>query len=433
MRKHTLILFFFFLFIAVNSIAQTDSYSGTWRMQHLRGGGLPPINVELQIAASERNILYPARLKIECDSFTGNYELLLVKKDSRELAISTNKYKVSETPFSLGNCIDLFNGIFDDSRGVKNIPTLTIERIASKQNNIVMPGILDRSQSLTQTGLSIFLLSAEIILTKVNDEPWRDDSSERILSSHLSPAYFGLQDTVHVQNHDGTINLSSDKKSGGDIVSVALNGRVIVDQVTLNKKDHADDIYLDTGLNIITFFADNFGNGLPNRGKLNFEFGNQKYALNFANKADSAATFIVAKLYWDHNKEKDKDFQNYIPSVSDEKPLQKNDKLLSSIVTTDQEITFAVWDDAVEDGDSVSINIDGKWLVQGFPVKIKPQFIHVTLKPGPNTITFKADNLGSIPPNTSVLEIIDGNKRKSFTIETTPEENNLIKIFYDVQ
>jgi len=61
----------------------------------------------------------------------------------------------------------------------------------------------------------------------------------------------------------------------------------------------------------------------------------------------------------------------------------------------------------------------------------KPQFLTVTLQPGPNVITFMADNLGSIIPNTSVLEIIDGKKRKSFYIETDLDLNNLIRIYYD--
>ena len=87
----------------------------------------------------------------------------------------------------------------------------------------------------------------------------------------------------------------------------------------------------------------------------------------------------------------------------------------------------------IQDGDSVSIKINDKWLVQGFPVKNKTQFITVPLQAGPNTITFIADNLGSIPPNTSVLEIIDGKKRKSFAIETTPEERNYIKIYFDTR
>ncbi|MEP7110009.1 MAG: hypothetical protein ABI760_18585, partial [Ferruginibacter sp.] len=192
---------------------------------------------------------------------------------------------------------------------------------------------------------------------------------------------------------------------------------------------HIEEILLDTGLNILTLFADNFGNALPNRGKLNLEFANNKFSLDFTSKADSAATFIAAKIYCDPDKAKETYFQN-IPDPAEEKTLEKNEKLVGSIIATSRQITLAIWDDATEDGDSISINIDGKWLVQGFPVKKNPQFILVTLKPGPNVITFIADNLGSIPPNTSVLEIIDGKKRKSYHMEASPGEINLVRIFY---
>jgi hypothetical protein len=433
MKRNTLTLFFCFLFISIKLFAQTDTWSGTWQMEYLPDASATPVNIELQIASSEKDILYPAHLKLQCDDFTADYEFLLVKKSIRELGISKNKYAVSENPFSLGNYTKFLNGIFDNSRGAKGVQTLTAIRIESKLPNILMPDTMHftKAQQVTAVRLHDFLKDAEIILKKVNDSPWKDERADRILSSHLSPAYFGLTDTVHVQTRNGTMNLSSDKKTAGDIVSVGLNGSTIVDGLLLTKKEHEEDIFLDTGLNILTLFAENFGNGLPNRGKVNLEFDNKKITLNFTNKADSAATFIVAKLYYDHDEEQDKSFQNYTPTDLNEKPLQKNDKLLGSIVSTDQHIILAVWDDAIEDGDSVSININGQWIAQGMRVKIKPQLIDVTLKPGPNTITFIADNLGSIPPNTSVLEIIDGNKRKSFTIETTPEENNLIKIFYD--
>jgi hypothetical protein len=54
----------------------------------------------------------------------------------------------------------------------------------------------------------------------------------------------------------------------------------------------------------------------------------------------------------------------------------------------------------------------------------------ITLSPGSNTILFAGENLGSIPPNTAVLEIIDGRSRKAFFLETVPGESNLLKIFY---
>jgi hypothetical protein len=438
MNRNILLLFFCFLFSSIKLFAQTNAYSGTWQMVSVPDEtGASPVNIELQIAASERNILYPAHLKLQCDSFFADYELLLVKKNIRELAISKNKYPATEKPFSLGNWFCSLNGVFDNSRGAKGIATLSAIRIRSKQTGISAADTihLNKKEKMMALRLRNFLQDADIILKKINDTPWENKDAQLILSPTKSRAYFGLQDTIHVQSRDGTMNLSNDKKNSNDndIVSVTLNGQVITDQIELSKKDNnTGDVFLDTGLNILTFFADNFGNGLPNKSKLNLQFGDKKITLDFANKADSAATFIVAKLYLDKDEKAEKEFENY-PLPADEKPLQKNEKLLSSFIATDQQLTFAIWDDAVEDGDSVSININGKWLVQGFQVKIKPQFIPVTLKPGPNTITFIADNLGSIPPNTSVLEIIDGNKRKSFTIETTPEDRNLIKIFYDIK
>jgi hypothetical protein len=40
--------------------------------------------------------------------------------------------------------------------------------------------------------------------------------------------------------------------------------------------------------------------------------------------------------------------------------------------------------------------------------------------------------LGSIAPNTSILEIIDGKKRKAYNINTNLGQNNAIKIIYDL-
>jgi hypothetical protein len=432
-RMNRLILFSFFFFISVKSVAQADAYLGTWQMQYLLDSGKSPINMELQIGTSEKNILYPAQLKLQCDSFMAEYELLLVKKDARQLAISRNKYPVYEKPFSLGDCTFSLNGTFDHSRNLKGLPTLTIIRIPSKQNNTPDTAHLSKALKMTAIRLRDFLKDGEIKFKKINDSPWKSKDCKRILIPRLSPAYFGLLDTMFLQTKDGISNLISDKKNGNDIVSVAVNGGTIIDQVGLNKKEHEEDILLDTGLNYLVFFADNFGDDLPNRGRINLTFDYKKFSLDFADKKDSAATFIVTKLLFDDDKDNNRYFENYTSSEVGDKPLQPNEKLLGGIKTSSQQITLALWDDAVEDGDSVSIKINDKWLVQGFPVKNKTQFITVTLQPGPNTITFIADNLGSIPPNTSVLELIDGKKRKSFAIETTPEEKNYIKIYFDTR
>ncbi len=432
MVRNTLILFFCLLFVSPKLLAQADAYSGTWQMEYLAGQGMAPINIELQISYSEKNILYPAHLKLQCDSFIAGYDLLLVKKNSRELGISKNKFPRLENPFSIVAETIFLNGSLDYSKDFKGVPTLTVLRIQAKQNNLAIRDTMNLSGSRRTIAMQLinFLQSGDISLKKINNKPWDGIKRDSILIPQFSPAYFGLLDTVFLPTRDGIINLTSDKKKEKDIISVTLNGQVMLDKIRLNKKTHTEEILLDTGLNILTFFADNFGNSLPNTGKLKLEFGPKRLALDFTNKADSAATYIVVKLFCDPDKSKEIYFQNYT-STGEEIKLNKNEKLIGNIISTSKDIIFALWDDNVEDGDSISININGHWLVRGFPVKNNPQFITVTLKPGPNLISFIADNLGSIPPNTSVLEIIDGKKRKSFPMESNIGEKNIIKIFYD--
>jgi hypothetical protein len=428
MRRNTIILFLCLLFSTLKLFAQTEPYPGTWQMDYVPGQGMLSIHLELQIAPSEKKILYPAQLILQCDSFIATYQLLLVKKNMRELAISKNKYRVFEKPFSLVNIPTFLNGIFDHSKNSKGQQTLTISRLKSKLAVTAMADSLKFDKPYRYTGMQLvnFLKDAEIELTKTSSIPWNDKNSERIISPSLSPVYFGLLDSIYLPTRDGIIHLSDNKKE--DVVSVAINGSIFIDRLALNKKPKTEDILLDTGLNIVALFADNFGNGLPNAGKARFEFGHKKFNLDFGRKIDSGASFIVAQFYFAADKDRELHFQDYI--MLGDPPLKPNEKLMGSILATSRQLTFAIWDDAVEDGDTISISINDKWIAKDFPVKKITQFITVTLKPGPNIINFIANNLGSIPPNTSVLEIIDGKKRKSFMLETVMGENNLIKIFY---
>ncbi|MBL0358650.1 MAG: hypothetical protein IPP72_18090 [Chitinophagaceae bacterium] len=424
MIRKKIILFFCLAVTAVKSTAQYDPWPGKWQMEYAAGSGKPTVFMEMQIAIAEKNILYPAHISLQCDSFYAGYELLLVKKSARELGISKNKYPVSEKPFSLADATFFLNGIFDYSRDFKGNPIFTINRIQSKHNHRLRPDTMKTNRS-TAEQLLLFLKDADIKLTKINSIPWNGFYSERILSPSQSPAYFGLLDTIYVPARDGFIHLSSLNKN--DVVTAALNGTVVSDKQSLNRKPYKEEILLDTGLNILVLFADNFSNELPNKGKMELESGKKKIRFDFSKREDSAASFIAAKLFFEKDKDREIYFrENNLP----DKPLKENEKLLGNVVSVSRQLNLAIWDDAVEDGDSISININGEWVAKGFPVKNSPQFITVTLKPGPNTITFAGDNLGSIPPNTSVLELIDGKKRKSFMLETVPGEDNLLKIFY---
>jgi len=428
------ILFFYLLFTSVRLWAQADAFCGVWRMVYLPADGKSPIKLELAIADPERNVLYPAHITLRCDSFLGEYDLLLVKKNTRELGISRNKYPVKETAFGLGKWTWLLNGTFDLSKDLKGAPVLNSFKIQSKQVDFTMPDTIGVSpeKKVTAVRLKTFLRDADISLKKISNIPWDGKDRDQIIEPALSPAYFGLQDTIYLPTRDGTATFSSTKKKDRDVLTVTLNGQVVMDKVMINKKKYEEDILLSPGLNILALFADNFGNALPNTGKLNLQFGNKKFSLDFANRKDSAATFIVAKLVCDPDQSKERYFpENTIRG--EEKNLEKDERLIGSIISTKQQLTFAIWDEVINDGDSISIKINGEWLVRGCPVMNSPRFITVTLKPGANTFLFMADNLGSIPPNTSALEIIDGKRRKYYAMETKLGEKNIVKIFYDTK
>ncbi len=426
MSKKILPLFFYLLLQAFASFSQVDPFIGTWQIEDNKA----EIKFILQVAAPEKGLLYPAHITIQCDSFIADYELLLVKKSIRELSISKNKFARTEKPFSIAKPLFFINGTFDLSRNLKGQPTLNLQRIQIKQSNTPADTAkLNAEQAQTYMRLKNLLEEAEIKLYKRNATQWSSDYANRILSPSISPAYFGLTDTIYIPTRDGAISLSGTKK--GDVVSVALNGRSVIDLFEVNKKLYTQEVLLDTGLNIVVLHAENFANGLPNKGKLNIESGKKKITLDFSNRGDSAASFIAVKLYFAREKDKETFFDSYTPAT--DKSLKENERLLGTLTSTARQLTLAVWDDAVEDGDSISINVNGKWIARGFPVKNKPQTITITLDPGPNTITFVGDNLGSIPPNTSILEIIDGKRRKSFNLTTNIGEDNLVKIFYDVR
>ncbi len=437
------------IFILSQLVAQ-DIYTGKWTAHIDVNNTISGFDLSLEIGSPEKNLLYPAQLKISLDSFEATYQLLLVKKNSRQLAISSQKYAVSETPFSLGNIMSLFNGTFDFGKDVKGVPFLELNRILSRSgrnNGLKMPELKSYPKAYNSLVENLFSIieTGSLIIQKQNNEPWVDINTQKILQPKTSPAYFGIVDTIFAKTKFGSVKFLNNNDA--DIISLKLNGNIIVDQIDSKKNRDNEDFILDTGLNILVFFADDFGKNGTSSSSVNIQFDNTEKILDFKELQNTAATFIVIKIFLKFDEGSITKFDNYPTDMLNNnignntgnnlnnKPssLNRNSKLIGSIVARSQQITFAIWDDAVEDGDTISLSINDKWITKNFPVLKRPQFITVTLDPGPNVITFVAENLGSIIPNTSVLEIIDGKKRKSFYIETDLNQNNLIKIFYDLK
>jgi hypothetical protein len=431
--KKRAILFCCCLLCVLNSIAQQDKFIGTWMMNSTRPNDSTSLFMELQIAPADLQTLYPAQLTLRYLNFKAVYQLLLVKKNDQQLAISRNKFAQQEQPFSLGTWTILLNGNLNYSTSNDGKPVLTARRVTSKRYGIPLPALLNYDDETRPAAiyLSTFLKEAPIQLQQVNSLPWRSAAASKMVHSYDAPAYFGLTDTLYTQTGNAILQFSENNKTDNDTVSVMLNGSIIIDKMDLGNPIKLKEIQLDTGVNILCFFAENYGRVPPNTAILNLLFADKKFTLDFTSSQNMSATFIVAKIYFYPDKKQTTPPELSARKLINEKIQLRDTKLIDSIKVGSSEITLAIWDDAVEDGDSISLQINNEIYLPGIAVKKKPRFIKVLLYPGQNKIIFIADNLGSIAPNTSILELIDGKFRKAYMINTNLGQNNAIKIVYD--
>ena len=424
-----------------------EIYTGTWKYYNNNKDKSFPIRAELKIGTPEKNILYPATLKVECDSFIGVYKLLLAIKNPGKLAISKNKIPITESPFSIGNSTNFCIGSLELKKDISENLFLELNRLHSGiKFNINQLKLNSALQEKILKELIQFFSDDQLKFKKSDSEKLEQPIAQTILHPSEKRDYYGLIDTLFVKSNSAIVSFK--KNNDNDLVSMRLNDDVVFDQLDSKKKREEEEIVLDTGLNIICFFADDFGNNVTQGAAVKLMFENYSKLLSFNETLNQNSNFIAARIFiksaGDGQNEMisfketiDSSINNITKKSGNDKPSfslsysNRDNKIAGDFVTTSPQLTFAIWDDAIEDGDSISLSLNDEWITRTFAVKKNPQFITVTLRPGSNIITFVANNLGGIPPNTSVLEIIDGKKRKSYFIQTDMNQNNLVKILYD--
>src|SRR6185437_14759109 len=92
--------------------------------------------------------------------------------------------------------------------------------------------------------------------------------------------------------------------------------------------------------------------------------------------------------------------------------------------------TFKVdfYDNGEIDGDSITVFYNNKIVLSHKMLSTKPITLTLALDEGVtnNIITMYADNLGSIPPNTALMIVTDGDKRYEVRIESDTEKSGSV-------
>jgi len=113
-------------------------------------------------------------------------------------------------------------------------------------------------------------------------------------------------------------------------------------------------------------------------------------------------------------------------NVMSTKVLKDGDDML--IKCYSDKITIYIWDANQEDGDKVSLIANGKHLLENYTTKRKRKKIKYKLKKGENIIEITAENLGSTPPNTSRIEIVDSKTKYPIITQLELNKTAIIKI-----
>ncbi len=112
--------------------------------------------------------------------------------------------------------------------------------------------------------------------------------------------------------------------------------------------------------------------------------------------------------------------------------IKRDNDLVKTITTSAKEFKIELYDNGEIDGDRISVYHNNELIVSNKMLTDKP--ITFTIKADENSpvheFVMVAENLGSIPPNTSLMIITAGSKRYELFVTSTEQKNAVVRIEY---
>lgn len=119
-----------------------------------------------------------------------------------------------------------------------------------------------------------------------------------------------------------------------------------------------------------------------------------------------------------------------LPQTIEEKFITRRKVFITDIPVTGDSIELRFYDNAEVDGDSISLFLNNKLLFQHIRLTDKAYTIKlpVAYMGSTNELTMVAENLGSIPPNTSFMVALVGDKRYEAKLASTENSSAVIRL-----
>lgn len=120
--------------------------------------------------------------------------------------------------------------------------------------------------------------------------------------------------------------------------------------------------------------------------------------------------------------------ENNIPLLVDDRKVEKQ----GDFTVSQLEFEIEVWDNSVYDGDIISLNINGSWVLENYEVTKTPYRIKIKILPYTNNyLILYAHNLGKIQPNTAAVAVIEPNgKHRRLVIKSDLQRCGALNFTY---
>lgn len=107
-------------------------------------------------------------------------------------------------------------------------------------------------------------------------------------------------------------------------------------------------------------------------------------------------------------------------------------KLQNTITVSSTEFDIEIWDKSVVDGDSISLNLNGKWILENYGVVKTKHKVRVKINPrSPNNyLILYALNLGEISPNTAAVAVLVDGEEYKLTLTSDLKSSGALNFTY---
>lgn len=110
----------------------------------------------------------------------------------------------------------------------------------------------------------------------------------------------------------------------------------------------------------------------------------------------------------------------------------RTNELMKSLTVSSQDVTVKLYDNGEIDGDTISVYLDNKLVLSSKGLTTVPLVINFKIDENDtdHELTMVAENLGRIPPNTSLMIVEAGEQRFDVRITSTEQKNAVVRFRY---